>query len=352
MLCCWYLIPDHGNSLCSALSTSILGAMEVAGWFVGPNMKNIIEACSDYLKDQLRWQTGMKEELERLRENHPKIQAVFDFAANQAQISDSALNKWIWQLRDAMDAAGDVIDELEYTTPKEHLERDLKRDLNLKRLEEAVQKLGKVSSHATTFLHLLDSAKQEQKEQEVDFYKTRGTGYLPKNDIIGRGKEKELVMQWLRKPSNDPGTTRYRNISLLSIAGHGGMGKTALVQHVYNDEITKEFDLKMWVCVSNNFDVKEVIKDMLESLKKERPRLNTLAALQNSLWTEILSKKFLLILEDVWEDENRHISKWEKLLAPLAYGKMDSRILVTSRMDSVALTIVKVIKKKTEIICM
>ncbi|XP_028556881.1 putative disease resistance protein RGA4 [Dendrobium catenatum] len=314
--------------------------MEVAGWFVGPIMKKIIEACSDYLKDQLRWQTGMKEELERLRENHPKIQAVFDFAA-EAQISDPALNKWIWQLRDAMDAAGDVIDELKYTMPKEHLEGDLKRDLNLKRLEKAVQKLDKVSAHVTTFLHLLDSAKQEQKEQEVDFYKTRGTGYLP--------KEKELVMQWLMKPSNDPGTTRCRNISVLSIVGHGGMGMTALVQHIYEDEITKEFDLKMWVSVSNK-DVKEVIKDMLESLKKERPRLNTLAALQNSLWTEILSKKFLLILEDVWEDENRHISKWEKLLAPLAYGKMDSKILVTSRMDSVALTIVMVIKKKVEIV--
>ncbi|XP_020699933.1 putative disease resistance protein RGA4, partial [Dendrobium catenatum] len=113
--------------------------------------------------------------------------------------------------------------------------------------------------------------------------------------------------------------------------------------------MTKEFDFKMWVCVSNSFDVKKAIADMLESLKKERPRLETLEALQDSLRTEIVSKKFLLVLDDIWEnDEKQDKNKWEKLLAPLAYGKMGSRILVTTRMDSVAMMIAKVIKKNKE----
>ncbi|XP_020675206.2 putative disease resistance protein RGA4, partial [Dendrobium catenatum] len=174
------------------------------------------------------------------------------------------------------------------------------------------------------------------------------------NDLIGRGKDKEFVVQWLRNLSNEPRTTDlYGNISLLSIVGHGGMGKTTLLQHVYEDEITKEFDLKMWVCVSNNFDVKKVIADMLSTLKKKRPRLDeSLDALQLSLRTEIMSKKFLLILDDIWqqEEENRDISKWEKVLAPLAYGKIGGGILVTTRMDSVATMIAKVIKTKKETI--
>ncbi|KAL0915928.1 hypothetical protein M5K25_013396 [Dendrobium thyrsiflorum] len=360
----------------------------VAGWFVGPFMGKIINDCydylKDYLKDKIRWQTGMEEELERLRENHPKIQAVV-FAANQAQLNDKhPINEWIWQLRDALDEVNDVLDELEYMKHKEQLtknmeetkliknkklrkvrsmmksmkkklvkigERGLKRDPILKRLEEAVQKLDKVSANVTTFLHLLDNAKKEQKEQAVDFYKERETGSLPTtNDLIGRGEAKEYVTQWLKKLSNEH---RDRNISLLSIVGHGGMGKTTLLQHVYEDEITKEFDLKMWVCVSNNFDFKKVIVDMLESLKvKERPGLDeSLDALQNSLRTEIMSKKFLLILDDIWEEEeeNRDISKWEKVLAPLAFGKIGSGILVTTRMASVATMIAKVIKTKTEI---
>ncbi|KAH0461640.1 hypothetical protein IEQ34_009215 [Dendrobium chrysotoxum] len=353
----------------------------MAEWFVGPIMDKIINACSDYLEEQVGWQTGMKKELESLRENIPKIKAVV-FAANQAQITDQnpALNKWICQLRDAVDEADDVLDEFEYMKHKEQLtknmeetekrtasssnasfliesaskirkvgERALKIDPNLKKLEEVVQKLDKVSAGVSTFLHLLDSAKQEQQEKQRELSEARETGSLPTNALIGRGEAKEFVMQWLRKPSNEPRTSWYRNISLLSVVGHGGMGKTTLLQHVY-DEMTEEFDLEMWVCVSNNFDVKKVIADMLESLNKQRPRLDTLHELQNGLRTKIMSKKFLLVLDDIWEEkeENRDMSKWERLLSPLAHGKIGSRILVTTRMDSVARKIANVINQETE----
>ncbi|PKU77658.1 disease resistance protein RGA2-like [Dendrobium catenatum] len=349
----------------------------MAEWFVGPIMEKIINTCSDYLEEQVGWQTGLKKELQRLRENHPKIQAVV-FAANQAQISDQnpALNKWIWQLRDAVDEADDVLDEFEYMKLKQQLtknteetkkrrafsnasfliesaskirkvgKRAFKNDPNLKRLEEVVQKLDNISAGVSNFLHLLNIAKQEQQEQQRELFEARETGPLPTNDLIGRGEAKEFVMQWLRKPSNEHrGTDLYRNISLLSIVGHGGMGKTTLLQHVYEDEMTKEFDLKMWVCVSNNFDVKKVIADMLECLQKER--LEALGALQKSLQKEVKSKRFLLVLDDVWEEEEeRDKTKWGNVLAPVASGSFGSKILVTTRTESVALMFQKVIKDK------
>ncbi|KAI0496777.1 hypothetical protein KFK09_023101 [Dendrobium nobile] len=340
-----------------------------------PIMEKIISFCFRYLEDQVRWKKRTKEELRRLREKYPKIQAVVHFASSQEQITEKnpALNEWLWQLQDAIDDADDVVDDLEYMELEKQLTKNkklrrvrsimksmkkkldkignrvIKRDPNLKRLEEAVQKLDEVSADVTNFLHLLDSAKQEQKEQEVDFYRTRETGYLPKNDLIGRFKDKEFVMQWLRKPSNEPRKTWYGNISLLSIVGRGGMGKTTLLQHVYEDEMTKEFDLKMWVCVSNNFDAKKVIADMLECLKKERPRLETLGALQGDLKEQLKSKKFLLMLDDIWvKDEEKDKSKWENVLTPLASGGFGSKILVTTRTDSVALMFAEVIQKEVE----
>ncbi|PKU69442.1 putative disease resistance protein RGA4 [Dendrobium catenatum] len=127
------------------------------------------------------------------------------------------------------------------------------------------------------------------------------------------------------------------------------MGKTTLLQHVYEDEVTKEFDLKIWVCVSNNFDAKKVIADMLECLKKERPRLDTLVALQGGLKEELMSKKFLLVLDDIWvKDEEKDKSKWEDVLAPLASGSFGSKILVSTRTDSVALMFAEVIQKEVE----
>ncbi|KAH0463356.1 hypothetical protein IEQ34_007938 [Dendrobium chrysotoxum] len=351
----------------------------MADMVLDPIMEKIISAGFRYLKDQVRWQTGMKEELVKLQENLPQIQAVVHFASSQGQIADQnpALNAWLWQLRDAIDDADDVLDELEYMELEKQLtknkklrrvrsimksmkkklvkigKRALEIDPNLKRLEEAVQKLYRVSTTGVdTFLRLANHAKQELQKQQLELHEARETGSLPKNDLIGRGKEKELVMEWLRNPSNEPrGTDLYRNISLLSIVGHGGMGKTTLLQHVNEDEMTKEFDPKMWVCVSNNFDVKKVIADMLECLKKERPRLETLGALQRGLKEEVMTKKFLLMLDDIWEEnEEKDKSKWEDVLAPLASGGFGSKILVTTRTDSVALMFAKVIKKEEEIV--
>ncbi|PKU80399.1 Disease resistance protein RGA2 [Dendrobium catenatum] len=349
----------------------------MAEWFGAPIMEKLINTGFQYLGDQVRWQTGMKEELKRLRENHPKIQAIVHFASSQEQIRDqnTALNEWLWQLRDAVDEADDVLDELEYMKLKNQLtknkkqrkvrsimkainkrlvqiaKRTLKIDPNLKSLEKVVQKLDKVSAGVATFLHLVKDAKQEHQERQLELYRARETGSLPKNVLIGRGKDKDFVMKWLRNPSDEYQTTLYSNISLLSIVGQGGMGKTTLLQHVYKDEMTKEFDLKMWVCVSNNFDVNRVIANMLESLKNERICLDTLDALQKSLESVVKTKKFLLVLDDIWEEnEERDKSKWENVLAPLIQGKLGSKILVTTRMDSAALMVAKVINKKNEML--
>ncbi|XP_020582209.1 putative disease resistance protein RGA3 [Phalaenopsis equestris] len=231
-------------------------------------------------------------------------------------------------------------------------EQALKIDPNLERLEAAVKKLDKVSAEVTTFLHLIENAKHEQQEQQLQLYQDRETGCLPKNDLIGRGEEKDFVMQWLRKPTNEDPTdiaspTLYKNISLLSIVGHGGMGKTTLLQHIYED-LKEEFELKMWVCVSNGFDAKKVIADMLECLNKERRRLESLASVQESLKAVVQSKRFLLVLDDIWEEEN--MSKWENVFSPLVHGSFGSKILLNTRMDSVASAIANVIRKKKEIL--
>ncbi|KAI0507270.1 hypothetical protein KFK09_013392 [Dendrobium nobile] len=60
---------------------------------------------------------------------------------------------------------------------------------------------------------------------------------------------KFLLMEWICT----------ENISLLSVV-EDGMGKTILLQQVYEDELAEEFDLKMWVCVSNNYDVKKSLQ--------------------------------------------------------------------------------------------
>ena len=51
------------------------------------------------------------------------------------------------------------------------------------------------------------------------------------------------------------------NFSMVAIVGIGGLGKTTLAQLVYNNErVVQYFEPRIWVCVSNNFDVKSLVK--------------------------------------------------------------------------------------------
>ncbi|KAL0920580.1 hypothetical protein M5K25_009725 [Dendrobium thyrsiflorum] len=65
----------------------------------------------------------------------------------------------------------------------------------------------------------------------------------------------------------------------------------------------------------------------------------------------VKSKKFLLVLDDIWNDDKvQYKNKWENVLAPPASGKLRGKILVTTRMESVALMISNVMKKKNEML--
>ncbi|KAK4425807.1 putative disease resistance protein RGA3 [Sesamum alatum] len=112
------------------------------------------------------------------------------------------------------------------------------------------------------------------------------------------------------------------------------MGKTTLAQLVFNDVLVKnQFQLKIWVCVSDPFDEIKIAKAILEVTNRSCSSLTQPQALLQSIEKSISGQKFLLVLDDVWEDDD---SKWRPLKACLKNGAPGSRILVTTRKTKVA----------------
>lgn len=87
------------------------------------------------------------------------------------------------------------------------------------------------------------------------------------------------------------------------------------------------------MCVSEPFDVAKVAKEILEAVLGQTQKLVELDPLIEHIHEAIAGKKFLLVLDDIWNEDS---SKWELLRRPLDGSGVGSRILVTTRNESVA----------------
>ncbi|EOY19769.1 LRR and NB-ARC domains-containing disease resistance protein, putative [Theobroma cacao] len=155
------------------------------------------------------------------------------------------------------------------------------------------------------------------------------TSLVNEATVQGRDKDKRAIIDLLlRKDGNDAG------VSVIPITGMGGIGKTTLAQLVYNDNSIRDyFDLKAWVCVSNEFDVIKITKTILESVTSQSCDRNDLNSLQVELKENLSGKKFLLVLDDVW---NENYDDWTKLRSPFDVGTSGSKIIITTRSSNVS----------------
>nr|GLL30467.1 uncharacterized protein LOC109184430 [Ipomoea trifida] len=116
--------------------------------------------------------------------------------------------------------------------------------------------------------------------------------------------------------------------------GAGGIGKTTLAQLVYgHQQIKTHFDQRVWVCVSHPFDQIKIAKAIVESTTQSSTDLSQLPMLLEKIQSTLSQERFLLVLDDVWTEED---AKWAPFKNCLKVGLPGSRILVTSRSERVA----------------
>ncbi|CAM0908514.1 unnamed protein product [Alopecurus aequalis] len=159
----------------------------------------------------------------------------------------------------------------------------------------------------------------------------RITSGILQGRVYGRESEKHRIIALMKQHESATGVT------VLPILGIAGVGKTALAQFVFNESTVKDqFDYRVWIWVSNNFDAMELTKDILASVSQEtHVGLWNFTKLQEILESRIKSKRVLLILDDVWNGISDH--QWNQLLAPFnSDNTRDNMIIVTTRKPCVA----------------
>uniref|UniRef100_A0A2N9FU09 Uncharacterized protein n=1 Tax=Fagus sylvatica TaxID=28930 RepID=A0A2N9FU09_FAGSY len=157
------------------------------------------------------------------------------------------------------------------------------------------------------------------------------TSVVNEGHVYGRDEDKKAIVKLLLSAESSDA-----QLSVIPILGMGGMGKTTLVQLAYNDDdVNRYFDLKAWGCVSEDFNIVKVTKEIIQSVTSEPYDVNDLNLLQVKLKEKLSGKKFLVILDDVW---NENYNDWTKLRCPFEFGAPGSKIVITTRNDRVSST--------------
>ncbi|WVZ87173.1 hypothetical protein U9M48_033859 [Paspalum notatum var. saurae] len=206
-----------------------------------------------------------------------------------------------------------------------------KRDMS-RRLNEIASQLSIIGDSVQKALHLEGTYCIAAPKEGLVSIKAPTTSVPVEQKVYGRDIDRDKIVHLLiHGKSND--------LQVLPVVGSGGIGKTTLARFVYRDQrITDHFDLQMWVCASNNFDEVRLTHEMLEHIDKGRQdfyKISSFNVLQELLIDNIRNKRFLLVVDDMWEDKD--MNRWNRFLAPLKCSKVTGcMILATTRTPSVA----------------
>ncbi|KAG5227227.1 disease resistance protein [Salix suchowensis] len=297
----------------------------------------LLENLNTLVLEELGLVFGLQTEFEKLKRTFKTVQAVLK-DAEEKQWKDEDIRIWLKDLKAAAYDADDVLDEFSIEAQRRRQSRGLKDRLRsfssldqnpllfrfkmAHKLKNVREKFDAIAMEKNKF-----KLTEGVRENEADRFDWRITSSLvDKTEIYGRDKEKEELISMLLANSDD--------LSVYAIHGMGGLGKTTLAQLVNSDaSVERRFDLRIWVCVSDDFDIRRLTRAIIESIEDKPCTLQELDTLQRHLQEKLTGRRFLLVLDDVWD---HYHEKWNALKDALRVGAGGCAIIITTRLKQVA----------------
>ena len=154
--------------------------------------------------------------------------------------------------------------------------------------------------------------------------------FLKEDKLVGIEKKRQELMGWLMDGVDQ---------TVISIVGMGGSGKTTLVANIFNnDDVKKHFNCCAWITISQAYELEDLLRSMVKRFYKSMNKVDP-TNLTSMNYTELVEmlvdylkeKKYLLVLDDVWDTSILNQIK----LAILDNCHM-GRTILTTRKENVA----------------
>ncbi|XP_039071037.1 putative disease resistance protein RGA3 [Hibiscus syriacus] len=314
----------------------------------------VVSKATSVATEQISVALGFKKELHRLGNSLEMIGAFLQ-DAEEKQKEINSVKLWLQRLKDVAHEADDVLDELDYETLRRKVEignRKRNKVRNFCSSSNPIVFRLKMANNIKDILNCLDELSKLAKDfglQQLALaidQKTPGpifessnvetVSFLDDSHIVGRKIDVSKVVDLLVSPKDE------QVVSVVPIVGMAGIGKTTLARLVYHDvDVESHFDKKFWVCVYDDFDVKRILKEMLDHFPNQHAFVSENL---NVITTKLKEKieqakgeneqfKYLLVLDDVW-----NVDKWDELKRCLLGLNKDrgNKVVVTTRIEEVA----------------
>ncbi|TVU03253.1 hypothetical protein EJB05_51224, partial [Eragrostis curvula] len=283
-------------------------------------MDSVLAKLNELVGDTCANLIGLSKDILFLRNELPAINALLKKLEDNEQL-DLQVKNWRNQVLEMAYDIEDCIDS--FMT-------------NVQSTDARASFISQISNFVMTLRGRFDTAMQikelktrlqdindRRKRYKVDDYCTSGTTmealdprlpalYNEAASLVGIDNPKEELIKWVLDED--------QRLKVVSIVGRGGLGKTTLATKVYR-KVKERFSNKAFVSVSRTPDVTRILTDMLSQLHQDqRPCINDVQYLINSLINYLHDKRYLIVVDDLWD-----VPPWNTIRCSFPSNNQQSR---------------------------
>lgn len=299
--------------------------------FLSPLLEVIFDRIASPVLRSLGDIWDLEDNLKKLQEALLMVQAIIEDAEEQ-QVTRKAVRTWLSRFRDAAYDTEDILNDFAARASLgiAGIPGRISISINANNVRKMLQAFEMTAIEGLSLnlseglsLNLRQDCTSERKHD-----KRETSSFIVETEVHGRNGDKEAIVRFLLS---------CEGTKVIPLIGIGGIGKTTLAQLAYNDDrATQYFDVKIWVFVSEIFDVKRIMKTIIESATKERCKFTEMDLLQSKVWDLLHKKRYLIVLDDVWTEDP---DDWDKLRPFFSGGAFGSKIIITTRSKRLAMMI-------------